>query len=141
MRRYIIFSKKSNLAKSELICQEDFYFENEDLISFEVNTNAPLIELRLSSSNEILVVKPEGKYFNGSCFYDSKELTYTLNVSKVKRERALLLEQSDWTDTLSFKQRHGDSVYQQWQDYRQALRDITLQEGFPLNVTWPAKPE
>jgi hypothetical protein len=25
--------------------------------------------------------------------------------------------------------------------YRQALRDITLQPGFPHNVTWPTKPE
>lgn len=26
-------------------------------------------------------------------------------------------------------------------DYRQALRDITAQEGFPYNVTFPTKPE
>ena len=25
-------------------------------------------------------------------------------------------------------------------DYRQALRDITEQEGFPINITWPTKP-
>jgi hypothetical protein len=25
--------------------------------------------------------------------------------------------------------------------YRQALRDITAQAGFPTNVTWPTKPE
>jgi len=25
--------------------------------------------------------------------------------------------------------------------YRQALRDITAQEGFPHSVVWPAKPE
>ena len=25
--------------------------------------------------------------------------------------------------------------------YRQALRDITSQAGFPTNVTWPTKPE
>lgn len=24
--------------------------------------------------------------------------------------------------------------------YRQALRDITTQEGFPYNVVWPVKP-
>lgn len=28
-----------------------------------------------------------------------------------------------------------------WATYRQALRDITAQDGFPHNVTWPAKPE
>ena len=25
--------------------------------------------------------------------------------------------------------------------YRQALRDITGQAGFPTNITWPVKPE
>ena len=24
--------------------------------------------------------------------------------------------------------------------YRQALRDITSQDGFPTNITWPTKP-
>ena len=30
---------------------------------------------------------------------------------------------------------------QAWLDYRQALRDVTSQEGFPNTVTWPTKPE
>ena len=25
--------------------------------------------------------------------------------------------------------------------YRQALRDVPAQEGFPTNITWPEKPE
>jgi len=25
--------------------------------------------------------------------------------------------------------------------YRQALRDITAQAGFPIDITWPTKPE
>ncbi|MGA0926878.1 MAG: phage tail assembly chaperone [Burkholderiaceae bacterium] len=28
-----------------------------------------------------------------------------------------------------------------WASYRQALRDITGQAGFPYAVTWPTKPE
>lgn len=28
-----------------------------------------------------------------------------------------------------------------WATYRQALRDITTQEGFPANVVWPTEPE
>lgn len=27
-----------------------------------------------------------------------------------------------------------------WATYRQALRDITAQQGFPWNVTWPEQP-
>ena len=27
-----------------------------------------------------------------------------------------------------------------WQTYRQALRDVPAQDGFPTNVTWPVEP-
>ena len=27
-----------------------------------------------------------------------------------------------------------------WQTYRQALRDVPTQEGFPWSVTWPEQP-
>ena len=30
---------------------------------------------------------------------------------------------------------------QAWSDYRQALRDISLQSGFPQEIVWPQKPE
>ena len=36
----------------------------------------------------------------------------------------MLLAASDWTDTLSAKTRLGDAKYDEWQVYRQALRDM-----------------
>jgi hypothetical protein len=56
--------------------------------------------------------------------------------ARAKRDR--LLTKSDWvtiraTDT-------GDPVPTEWQTYRQALRDITEQTGFPREVTWPTEP-
>lgn len=29
---------------------------------------------------------------------------------------------------------------QAWRDYKQQLRDVPEQEGFPLNITWPDIP-
>lgn len=55
-------------------------------------------------------------------------------------KRNLLLAESDWTDTLSAKARLGDSTYNAWQTYRQSLRDITTQTGFPHNIIWPTPP-
>jgi len=57
--------------------------------------------------------------------------------ARAKRDR--LLTESDWvtiraTDT-------GNPVPTEWQTYRQALRDITEQMGFPENIEWPEKPE
>lgn len=55
-----------------------------------------------------------------------------------KQWRNQLLAQSDWTQfvdvPLSAEQKAA------WATYRQALRDITSQEGFPENVQWPSTP-
>jgi hypothetical protein len=58
---------------------------------------------------------------------------------EARAERDRLLTESDWvtiraTDT-------GNAVPTEWQTYRQALRDITEQTGFPENIEWPSKPE
>ena len=31
----------------------------------------------------------------------------------------------------------ADRITKEWTDYRQALRDVPTQSGFPANVTWP----
>ncbi len=55
---------------------------------------------------------------------------------EMRFERDLLLQSCDWTQLPDVPQ----SVKNVWAVYRQALRDITLQEGFPTNITWPTKP-
>tara|TARA_R110002126_G_scaffold57859_2_gene153119 strand:- start:921 stop:1385 length:465 start_codon:yes stop_codon:yes gene_type:complete len=53
----------------------------------------------------------------------------------VRRSRNDLLTKCDWTQI-------ADSTADKpaWATYRQALRDVTTQEGFPWNVTWPEQP-
>ena len=34
-----------------------------------------------------------------------------------------------------------DHVPDDWRTYRQALRDVPAQSGFPDNITWPTEPE
>ena len=46
------------------------------------------------------------------------------------------LKASDWTQVLD-----APVDQEAWATYRQALRDIPDQEGFPEDVTWPTKPE
>lgn len=59
----------------------------------------------------------------------------------IRDQRNTLLNQSDWTDTLSAKSRLGDDLYNAWQTYRQALRDIPSQDGFPANTIFPTPPQ
>ena len=55
-----------------------------------------------------------------------------------RAHRAALLQDSDWIVAKSYEA--GEPVPTSWASYRQALRDITVQEGFPYSVTWPSKP-
>lgn len=56
-------------------------------------------------------------------------------INNIRENRNSLLKKSDWTQV-------ADAPVDQaaWAVYRQALRDITDQEGFPNEVTWPEEP-
>jgi hypothetical protein len=56
----------------------------------------------------------------------------------IRERRDALLANSDWTQG---NDTPLDNVARQaWASYRQALRDITSQDGFPRSVTWPTEP-
>ena len=57
----------------------------------------------------------------------------------VRAERNELLAASDWV--VSFAYEKSEPVPAEWSAYRQALRDVPQQEGFPKDVVWPTKPE
>lgn len=50
-------------------------------------------------------------------------------------------EGSAFTEWLSFLKRMGDALTNNWSEYRQQLRDLPEQVGFPLDIKWPEKPE
>ena len=71
--------------------------------------------------------------------YDILELPLETAEKNMRAKRNGLIAQSDWV--VPFYLEKGQLVPQEWQDYRQALRDIPQQEGFPYAVIWPTKPE
>ena len=55
---------------------------------------------------------------------------------RVRAQRAALLQASDWT------QLDDSPVDKQiWANYRQELRDIPQQPGFPWEINWPIAPK
>lgn len=48
---------------------------------------------------------------------------------------------TSFTAWLTFLKTLGEALTGEWATYRQALRDLPEQEGFPLNVEFPSKPE
>lgn len=55
----------------------------------------------------------------------------------VRQTRNRMLLDCDWTQVKDVPVAFSDK----WKTYRQALRDVTTQTGFPWNVQWPTKPE
>lgn len=57
----------------------------------------------------------------------------------MRAQRNLMIARTDWTQLpdapLSAESKTA------WATYRQALRDITSQAGFPWTVNWPTQPE
>ena len=53
---------------------------------------------------------------------------------EIRQERNQLLSETDWMANSDI------TMSDEWRTYRQALRDIPSQEGFPNTVTWPTKP-
>lgn len=53
-----------------------------------------------------------------------------------RNKRDNLLLNSDWTQGADVP----TSLKSKWTDYRQNLRDLPAQSGFPDSVTWPTQP-
>jgi len=55
--------------------------------------------------------------------------------AQARSQRDALLSKSDWTQV-------SDAPVDQsaWAEYRQALRDVPQQAGFPTEITWPQIP-
>ena len=56
----------------------------------------------------------------------------------IRSKRDGLLSETDWIVIKAYER--NANIPAEWEMYRQALRDITSQEGFPYSVIWPTKP-
>ncbi len=58
-----------------------------------------------------------------------------------RAKRNSLLAASDWTQLPDARNAMGSEKAEEWDTYRQALRDVPEQSGFPQDIVWPVKPE
>jgi len=81
----------------------------------------------------------DGKWYTKYSVADMDDETKTAKdaeqAKSVRNSRTEKLKDSDWTQL-------ADSTADKtaWAAYRQALRDITSQSGFPWTVEWPVAP-
>jgi hypothetical protein len=74
----------------------------------------------------------------------SQEEAYTATkdaeaATAARATRDGLIASCDWMAIKAFE--GGTAVSTEWATYRQALRDVSAQAGFPNDITWPEKPE
>ena len=87
--------------------------------------------LTLSDKN-LEIVKATA--YNGE--YTIEDILMTAEEARAQRDK--LLEDTDWTQVLDAP--IDADTREAYRAYRQALRDIPEQEGFPHSITWPELP-
>ena len=70
--------------------------------------------------------------------YVVEQLPKDQSERNIRSRRDSLLQDTDWIVIKSNER--GQNIPAEWELYRQALRDITEQTGFPYEVTWPTRP-
>ena len=73
-----------------------------------------------------------GDTWNGTAIVKKPRDVEAEKVS-VRNQRDSLIAATDWTQLPDVPQ----AIKSQWALYRQALRDVPQQAGFPFNVVWP----
>jgi hypothetical protein len=76
------------------------------------------------------------KYSVADMDQEAKAIKDAEQAEKTRSQRTDKLKGSDWTQV-------ADAPVDKaaWATYRQALRDITAQSGFPWDTQWPTQPE
>ena len=110
-------------------------------------TGGTVYQYSMRSGVEQINGKWYTKYILGPVFANTEDATAveqeaTYKVQKdaefaanARNQRDTLLTQTDWTQV-------ADAPVDKaaWAAYRQALRDVPQQAGFPVTITWPEKP-
>lgn len=96
------------------------------------------------SYDEYRVKVPYRENFSIGQNYDkwlqyAKDKEYADIGDEIRAERNHLLALCDWTQSADSPLSDEDKA--RWTEYRQALRDIPEQEGFPYDVEFPKQPE
>jgi hypothetical protein len=70
------------------------------------------------------------------------EKSTELKKVEIKRLRDEKLKASDWTMMYDVREndRYSDEFIQAWLNYREDLREISTQKGYPWNIRWPIEP-
>lgn len=150
MKNYIVYDLSSGeIIKSGICSDNDFQiqtFENESIIEGigDMFSNYVLNETLHEYTNEQKLIKSykpsyDCKWSNQTFEWidirtDEQKFIEAETLVKLKRNE--LLVESDWTQLSDVPLSNKN----EWASYRQQLRDITMQSGYPFDVVFPKPP-
>lgn len=86
---------------------------------------------------ELIGDKWYAKYSVADMDAEAQAAADATQAAAVRATRNARLKDSDWSQGKDI----SDAISTVWATYRQALRDVPAQSGFPWEVTWPSQPE
>ena len=132
---YVVYNNQGRILRTG-VCMEDSLLIQADKDEYVIEGKASQHTQYVENSLIIDLPKCPGSFYYVD--WDTKTWKidlFSLNES-IRSTRTSLLASSDWTQLPDVPIETKDS----WAIYRQALRDITDQPEYPLNVIWPDPP-
>lgn len=133
MKKYIVFNEQGQILRTGSCADADLLIQGANVLEGIADDASQYIQDGVVVD---MLSKPDGKHVFD---YTTKQWVQDQQAQEVaiKSERNQLLQQSDWTQLPDVPL----PTKQVWAIYRQALRDVTAQSGYPFNVQWPIKPQ
>lgn len=137
MKYFTVYNNSGQILQSGYCLDEDY--ENQcpdDCFIIEVATDP---KTQYIKNDEIIEIPPKPDYASNFDYTSGQWIgNNQQQESIVISRRNASLYASDWTQIpngpLTSEQQ------QEWAVYRQQLRDITSQSGYPFDVVWPVPP-
>lgn len=137
MKNFIVYTDLGKIIRTGSCQDQDFLlqaFGNEGVIEGVAD---PYTQYVVNKQVANLPPKPEGEYV-----FDYSQSRWVLDTAALIAaaifQRNALLAKSDWTQIPN-----GPLTPEEvnaWAVYRQALRDIPQQAGYPVTIIWPTSP-
>lgn len=128
-----------NVSFSEKGPSESFLQQNDCMVVMRYKQHDPKTQKLVKTppyidSGKVYTVTVEALTQEDLDKAESDRKAVASSSARAKRDR--LLSSSDWTQLEDCPQANKQS----WKTYRQALRDIPQQAGFPDSIVWPTVP-
>jgi hypothetical protein len=138
---YTIFSKVTGAIRVVLSCSEtDLTFnydaEKESFLQQNIDGSKYYIDV---ATNTLVEIPEKPNLWSDFDFTTKQWVGNEIRAKfEINQRRKRSLQATDWTQIPN-----GPLTTEKqaaWATYRQELRDITQQSGYPLNVVWPVAP-